>query len=68
MAKDEIEKLKEKVEKDPLSKLFVPLAEEYRKIGMLDEAVSVLLKGLENQPNYMTARVALGKIYLEKRC
>lgn len=67
MAKEEIEKLREKVEKDPLSKLFVPLAEEYRKIGMLDEAVSVLLKGLENQPNYMTARVALGKIYLEKK-
>lgn len=67
MAKEEIEKLKEKVEKDPLSKLFVPLAEEYRKNGMYDEAISVLLKGLENQPNYMTARVALGKIYLEKK-
>ncbi len=66
MAKEDIEKLKEKVEKDPLSKLFVPLAEEYRKAGMLEEAISVLLKGLENQPNYMTARVALGKIYLEK--
>lgn len=67
MAKEDIEKLKEKVEKDPLSKLFVPLAEEYRKAGMVDEAISVLLKGLENQPNYMTARVALGKIYLEKK-
>ncbi|MCX7793067.1 MAG: hypothetical protein N2257_01465 [Thermodesulfovibrionales bacterium] len=67
MAKEEIEKLKEKVEKDPLSKLFVPLAEEYRKMGMLDEAISVLLKGLESQPSYMTARVALGKIYLEKK-
>lgn len=66
MAKEDIEKLKEKVEKDPLSKLFVPLAEEYRKAGMVDEAISVLLRGLENQPSYMTARVALGKIYLEK--
>jgi tetratricopeptide (TPR) repeat protein len=66
MANEELEKLKQRVEKDPLSKLFVPLAEEYRKMGMLDEALSVLLRGLENQPNYMTARVSLGKVYLEK--
>ncbi len=66
MANEELEKLKQRVEKDPLSKLFVPLAEEYRKMGMIDEAISVLLRGLENQPNYMTARVALGKVYLEK--
>jgi tetratricopeptide (TPR) repeat protein len=66
MSLKEIEKLREKVEKDPNSKLFVPLAEEYRKEGMLDEAVNVLLKGIEGQPGYMSARVSLGKIYLEK--
>ena len=66
MALEEIEKLKEKVEKDPNSKLFVPLADEYRKAGMLDDAIAVLLKGLNNQPGYMSARVSLGKIYLEK--
>jgi len=67
MALDEIEKLKEKVKKDPNSKLFVPLAEEYRKKGMLDEAISVLMSGLTNQPGYTSARVSLGKIYLEKK-
>ncbi|TAL24275.1 MAG: tetratricopeptide repeat protein [Nitrospirae bacterium] len=67
MALEDIEKLKEKVAKDSNSKLFVPLADEYRKKGMLDEAVSVLLKGLETQPSYMSARVSLGKIYLEKK-
>jgi len=67
MALDEIEKLKEKVKKDPNSKLFVPLAEEYRKKGMLDEAISVLMKGLTRQPGYTSARVSLGKIYLEKK-
>ncbi len=66
MSLKEIEKLKEKVLKDPNSKLFVPLAEEYRKEGMLDEAAEVLLSGLERQPGYASARVALGKIYLEK--
>lgn len=66
MALKDIEKLREKVEKDPNSKLFVPLAEEYRKEGMLDDAIGVLLAGLERQPAYMSARVSLGKIYMEK--
>ncbi len=66
MSVKEIEKLRERVDKDPNSKLFVPLAEEYRKEGMLDEAIDVLQKGLERQPSYMSARVSLGKIYLEK--
>ncbi|MFN3479308.1 MAG: tetratricopeptide repeat protein [Thermodesulfovibrionales bacterium] len=64
---DEIEKLKARVERDPNSRLFLPLAEEYRKAGMLDEAISVLLRGLEKHPGYTSARVALGKIYLEKK-
>jgi len=67
MSLEDIEKLKVRVEKDPSSRLFLPLAEEYRKAGMLDEAISVLLKGLDRQPDYTSARVALGKIYLEKR-
>lgn len=66
MSLKDIEKLKEKVDKDPNSKLFVPLAEEYRKEGMLDEAIAVLLSGIEKQPGYMSARVSLGKIYVEK--
>jgi tetratricopeptide (TPR) repeat protein len=63
---EEIEKLRTRVEKDPNSRLFLPLAEEYRKSGMLDEAITVILKGLEHQPGYTSARVALGRIYLEK--
>ncbi len=67
MALEDIEKLKEKVKKDPNSKLFLPLAEEYRKKGMLDEAISVLMTGITRQPGYASARVSLGKIYLEKK-
>lgn len=66
MALDELDRLKERVERDPESKLFVPLAEEYKKAGMLEEAIDVLIKGLERHPNYMSARVSLGKVYLEK--
>jgi tetratricopeptide (TPR) repeat protein len=66
MATEDIERLKEKIDKDPDSKLFVPLAEEYKKAGMLDEAIAVLSTGLEKQPSYLSARVSLGKIYIEK--
>lgn len=66
MASKDIEKLKEKFDKDPNSKLFLPLAEEYRKEGMLEEAIEVLQKGLEKHVSYTSARVLLGKTYLEK--
>jgi len=66
MASKDIEKLKEKFDKDPNSKLFLPLAEEYRKEGMLEEAIDVLQKGLEKHVSYTSARVLLGKTFLEK--
>ncbi|MDA8089802.1 MAG: hypothetical protein M0Z61_06230 [Nitrospiraceae bacterium] len=62
----ELERLKEKIRKDPNSRLFISLADLYRKEGMIGEAVQVLTDGLERQPDYMSARVALGKIYLEE--
>jgi len=66
MALEDIERLKEKITKDPGSKLFVPLAEEYKKAGMYDEAIDTLTKGLDQQPGYLSARVSLGKIYIER--
>ncbi len=66
MAFEDIEKLKTRVERDPHSRLFLPLAEEYRKSGMIDEAIAVILRGLERHPGYTSAHVALGRLYLEK--
>jgi tetratricopeptide (TPR) repeat protein len=48
------------------SRLFVNQAEEYVRLGKLDEAVSLLLEGLAAHPNYLGARVSLGKVYLKK--
>jgi tetratricopeptide (TPR) repeat protein len=66
MGWEEIERLKERVDKDPNSKLFVPLAEEYKKMGMPDEAIETLSQGIKRHPSYMSAHVALGKIFLDK--
>lgn len=62
----EITKLAEKIKKDPSSRLFFPLAEEYLKRGLLDESISVLTQGLELWPDFHGARVSLGKAYLQK--
>ncbi|MEO8191774.1 MAG: tetratricopeptide repeat protein [Acidobacteriota bacterium] len=60
-----IRDLKRRLELDPSSRLFVTLAEEYRKSGLLAEALSALQKGLLAHPNYLSAQVALGRAYLE---
>lgn len=62
----EIARLADRISKDPKSKLFVPLAEEYKKAGDLEMAIQVLLEGLENNPGYVTARAFLGKLLLAK--
>ncbi len=62
----EIAKLTGRISQDPKSKLFVPLAEEYKKAGDLEMAIHVLLEGLKNNPDYVTARSSLGKLLLAK--
>ncbi len=62
----EIAKLTERISKDPKSKLFVPLAEEYKKAGDLEMAIHVLTEGLKNNPEYVTARSFLGRLLFEK--
>ena len=61
----EIVKLTERISKDPKSKLFVPLAEEYKKIGDVEMAIHVLSEGLKQNPTYITARSLLGRFLLE---
>jgi tetratricopeptide (TPR) repeat protein len=60
-----IESLKERIARDPLSRAFLQLAEEYRKEGRYQEAVQVCLEGLERHPTYHTARLSLGRTHME---
>ena len=61
----EIVKLTERISKDPKSKLFVPLAEEYKKAGDIEMAIYVLTEGLKNNPGYVTARSILGRLLFD---
>ncbi len=64
-ASGRIETLRKKLQDDPGSKLFIQLAEEYRKNGEFEDALAVCLKGLEENPCYHSARASLGRLYLE---
>jgi len=59
----EIDRLATQLAKDPQSKVFMPLAEEYGKVGMWQEAAGVLEDGLQLYPGFITAMVALGRAY-----
>ena len=54
-------------EKDPTSKVFAPLSEAYRKMGLLKEALQVAQTGVKLHPNFSGGRVALARILLEKK-
>lgn len=59
----EIDRLATQLAKDPRSKAFMPLAEEYGKVGMWHEAAGILEDGLKVYPCFITAMVALGRAY-----
>ena len=52
--------------KDPSSPKFVFLAEILRKRGDLHRATEILIKGLRTNPDNITARSILGKIYYDR--
>jgi tetratricopeptide (TPR) repeat protein len=60
-----IRDLRKRMEREPGSRSFVSLAEEYRRAGRMSDALKSLEEGLLNHPSYVAARVALARTYLE---
>src|ERR1044072_6935741 len=60
-----IDELRRRVEKDPTSIAFAQLAEEYRRIGDFERAVTVCRDGLARHPGYLSAQVTLGRALME---
>jgi tetratricopeptide (TPR) repeat protein len=56
-----------KYQDDPTSRIFAPLAEAYRKAGLVDEAVEIAREGLRLHPNFIGGRVALARALFEKK-
>jgi len=59
-----IDDLRLRVERDPGSIAFAQLAEEYRRAGQFAEAVQTCRAGLAIHPEYISARVTLGRALL----
>jgi len=60
-----IEALRRRVEKDPASIAFAQLAEEYRRAGDYQQAITICRDGLTRHPGYLSAQVTLGRALIE---
>jgi len=61
----QLQELRRRVQEDPASIAFARLAEELRKAGANDEAANVARAGLQHRPDYLSARVTLGRALME---
>jgi len=52
--------------KDPRSTVFVSLAEAYRQLGMLDDALEIAAKGTTHLPGFTPGFTVLGRIYAQR--
>lgn len=61
-----IEKYQILLQKDPKSQVFAPLTEAYRKMGLLEEAFRIAVRGVQFNPNFSGGRIALAKVFLDR--
>ena len=52
-------------EKNPRSRVFAPLAETYRKLGMVDKAMEILSQGIRFHPTYVMGYLGLAFCYFD---
>jgi tetratricopeptide (TPR) repeat protein len=65
MTDSRLEELQRRVQRDPASISFAALAEEYRRLGLFQDAIDTCRSGLLRHPSYLSARVTLGRALLE---
>jgi len=58
-----ISSLTQQWKKDPASRVFFRLAEEFRKGGAFEKAIEVCQEGVSHHPDYLPALVCLGRCY-----
>ncbi len=61
-----VERYQNEYEKNPNSRVFAPLAEAYRRMGLIEEALQVCAHGVEVHPQFASGRVAYAKVLLEQ--
>lgn len=53
--------------KNPRSRVFAPLAESFRKLGMLEDAYKILKDGIRHHPNYTLGYIVLANCYYDEQ-
>lgn len=53
--------------RQPGSRVFAPLAESYRKLGMLEEAFKILKEGIKRHPSYVLGYLVLAHCYYDQK-
>lgn len=53
--------------KNPRSRVFAPLAESFRKLGMLDDAYKILKEGIRQHPTYTLGYIVLAHCYYDEQ-
>jgi len=63
---EELKVLIKRFDEAPDSRLFAPLADAYRKNGNLDKAIEICEEGLGRYPDYISARIIMGKCFYDR--
>jgi tetratricopeptide (TPR) repeat protein len=61
-----IQELRRRIQQDPASLSFAPLAEELRRAGRIQDAIDTCRAGLAIHPAYVSARATLGRALLDQ--
>ena len=56
-----------KYHEDPTSRVFAPLAEAYRKAGLIEEALVVARTGKKLHPDFLGGRVVLARVLFDQK-
>ena len=63
----EIEKLEQRFAENRRGRTFAPLADAYRKAGLIDNAIELCQEGLKVHPDYVSAWIVYGRCLLDKK-
>jgi len=61
-----VERYQIEYEKNPRSRIFAPLSEAYRQMGLVDEAVKICSQGVKLHPEFAGGRLAFARVLIAK--
>lgn len=62
-----IERCQIEYERNPGSRVFAPLCEAYRRMGLINEAFELASRGVRLHPDFAAGRIAYARILIEKK-